>query len=109
MEGFICVPILRWSFFSKFFYESAASLQSGDLVGTGVAPGLAAISVDKSVEFTLEELAKATDNFNLSFKIGQGGFGAVYYAELRGEVSRDSFFHPCYCWSTWNIKKLFDV
>ncbi|KAG5398001.1 hypothetical protein IGI04_019815 [Brassica rapa subsp. trilocularis] len=62
-----------------------ASLQSGDLVGTGVAPGLAAISVDKSVEFTLEELAKATDNFNLSFKIGQGGFGAVYYAELRGE------------------------
>ncbi|KAG2306519.1 hypothetical protein Bca52824_026267 [Brassica carinata] len=62
-----------------------ASLQSGDLVGTGLAPGLAAISVDKSVEFTLEELAKATDNFNLSFKIGQGGFGAVYYAELRGE------------------------
>ncbi|KAF8050994.1 hypothetical protein N665_1830s0001 [Sinapis alba] len=63
-----------------------ASLQSGDLVGTaGVAPGIAAISVDKSVEFTLEELAKATDNFNLSFKIGQGGFGAVYYAELRGE------------------------
>lgn len=62
-----------------------ASLQSGDLVGTGVSPGIAAISVDKSVEFTLEELAKATDNFNLSFKIGQGGFGAVYYAELRGE------------------------
>lgn len=82
------------------------------MVGTGVSPGIAAISVDKSVEFTLEELAKATDNFNLSFKIGQGGFGAVYYAELRGEVSRDSFFfHPYECrgLSTWNIKELFAV
>ncbi|CAA7037200.1 unnamed protein product [Microthlaspi erraticum] len=70
---------------SKADQGSASSLQSGDLVGAGVSPRIAAISVDKSVEFTLEELAKATDNFNLSFKIGQGGFGAVYYAELRGE------------------------
>ncbi|KFK39482.1 hypothetical protein AALP_AA3G249900 [Arabis alpina] len=70
---------------TKVDHASSASLQSGDLAGTGVSPGIAAISVDKSVEFTLEELAKATDNFNLSFKIGQGGFGAVYYAELRGE------------------------
>ncbi|ESQ47702.1 hypothetical protein EUTSA_v10020310mg [Eutrema salsugineum] len=70
---------------SKADQGSAISLQSSDLVGTRATPGIAAISVDKSVEFTLEELAKATDNFNLSFKIGQGGFGAVYYAELRGE------------------------
>lgn len=48
--------------------------------------GLAGISVDKSVEFSYEELAKATDNFSIANKIGQGGFGAVYYAELRGEV-----------------------
>ncbi|MCL7038262.1 hypothetical protein MKW94_006919 [Papaver nudicaule] len=41
--------------------------------------------VDKSVEFTYEELARATDDFSLANKIGQGGFGAVYYAELRGE------------------------
>lgn len=81
---------------SIWFLGSASSLQSGDLVGTGVSPRIAAISVDKSVEFTLEELAKATDNFNLSFKIGQGGFGAVYYAELRGEVSRDLVFYLCY-------------
>ncbi|XP_010488182.1 PREDICTED: chitin elicitor receptor kinase 1 isoform X1 [Camelina sativa] len=70
---------------SKADHASSTSLQSGGLGGTGVSPGVAAISVDKSVEFTLEELAKATDDFNLSFKIGQGGFGAVYYAELRGE------------------------
>ncbi|KAB5556157.1 hypothetical protein DKX38_007066 [Salix brachista] len=38
-----------------------------------------------TVEFSYEELAKATDDFSLANKIGQGGFGAVYYAELRGE------------------------
>ncbi|KAI3839557.1 hypothetical protein MKW92_025260 [Papaver armeniacum] len=43
------------------------------------------ITVDKSVEFTYEELARATDDFSLDNKIGQGGFGAVYYAEVRGE------------------------
>nr|XP_017247766.1 PREDICTED: lysM domain receptor-like kinase 3 [Daucus carota subsp. sativus] len=48
-------------------------------------PRLTGITVDKSVEFSLDELAKATNDFNISFKIGQGGFGAVYYAELRGE------------------------
>ena len=40
----------------------------------------------KSVEFSYEELAIATDDFSLNNKIGQGGFGSVYYAELRGEV-----------------------
>uniref|UniRef100_A0A6M2EYS8 non-specific serine/threonine protein kinase n=1 Tax=Populus davidiana TaxID=266767 RepID=A0A6M2EYS8_9ROSI len=47
--------------------------------------GLTGITVDKSMEFSYEELAKATDDFSLANKIGQGGFGAVYYAELRGE------------------------
>ncbi|GER31576.1 receptor protein kinase [Striga asiatica] len=49
------------------------------------AATLAGISVDKSVEFSYEELANATDDFSIANKIGQGGFGAVYYAELRGE------------------------
>lgn len=53
---------------------------------TGASPKLKGISVDKSVEFTYEELAAATDDFSLSYKIGQGGFGAVYYGELRGQV-----------------------
>lgn len=51
----------------------------------GTSPGLTGISVDKSVEFSYEELAKATDDFSIANKIGEGGFGAVYYAELRGE------------------------
>ncbi|KAB2057385.1 hypothetical protein E1A91_A11G167500v1 [Gossypium mustelinum] len=49
------------------------------------SPGLTGISVDKSVEFSYEELAQATDNFSMAKKIGEGGFGAVYYANLRGE------------------------
>lgn len=48
--------------------------------------GMANITVDKSVEFSYEELATATNNFNMANMIGQGGFGSVYYAELRGEV-----------------------
>lgn len=44
------------------------------------------LSVEKSVEFPLEELAKATNDFSMANKIGEGGFGSVYYAELRGEV-----------------------
>ncbi|KAL0012271.1 hypothetical protein SO802_007379 [Lithocarpus litseifolius] len=43
------------------------------------------ITLDKSVAFSYEELAKATDEFSLDNKIGQGCFGSVYYAELRGE------------------------
>ncbi|CAN1232592.1 LysM domain receptor-like kinase 3 [Linum perenne] len=53
--------------------------------GGAATGGLTGITVDKSVEFSYEELSKATDDFSLANKIGQGGFGAVYYAELRGE------------------------
>ncbi|XP_057463099.1 lysM domain receptor-like kinase 3 isoform X2 [Actinidia eriantha] len=58
--------------------------ESGPLMG-GVSLQLTGITVDKSVEFSYEELAKATNDFSLANKIGQGGFGAVYYGELRGE------------------------
>ncbi|KAI3989333.1 hypothetical protein MKX01_026916 [Papaver californicum] len=51
----------------------------------GASPGLSGISMDKSVEFSYEELAKATNDFSNSKKIGQGGFGTVYYGRLRGE------------------------
>ena len=45
------------------------------------------ITVNRSVEFSYEELAHATNDFSLANKIGQGGYGLVYYGELRGEVS----------------------
>lgn len=44
------------------------------------------MNMDKSVEFSYAELAKATNKFSMAHKIGEGGFGAVYYAKLRGEV-----------------------
>ncbi|XP_029127055.1 lysM domain receptor-like kinase 3 isoform X2 [Cajanus cajan] len=62
-------------------YETSGS--SGPT--TASATGLTGIMVAKSMEFSYQELAKATNNFSLENKIGQGGFGAVYYAELRGE------------------------
>ncbi|XP_042485476.1 chitin elicitor receptor kinase 1-like [Macadamia integrifolia] len=63
---------------------SDKATESSTLVG-GMSSRLAAITVDKSVEFSYEELSKATNDFNIASKIGEGGFGAVYYAELRGE------------------------
>ncbi|XP_057961012.1 chitin elicitor receptor kinase 1-like [Malania oleifera] len=55
--------------------------ESAAVVG-GALPG---ITVSKSVEYSYEELAKATNDFSMANKIGEGGFGCVYYAELRGE------------------------
>ncbi|MED6137177.1 LysM domain receptor-like kinase 3 [Stylosanthes scabra] len=49
------------------------------------AAGLPGIMTAKSMEFSYQELAKATSNFSSDNKIGQGGFGAVYFAELRGQ------------------------
>ncbi|KAI4353687.1 hypothetical protein L6164_002618 [Bauhinia variegata] len=51
----------------------------------GGATGITSIMVDKLVEFLYEELANATDNFNVANKIVQGGFGAIYYEKLRGK------------------------
>ena len=64
--------------------------------------GLTGITVNKSVEYSYEELAKATDDFSLANKIGEGGFGTVYYAELRGEVFNNwnfLFIYDPHCWT----------
>jgi hypothetical protein len=42
--------------------------------------------VEKSHEFSYTELSIATNKFSMSNKIGEGGFGEVFYAELRGQV-----------------------
>ncbi|XP_057858508.1 chitin elicitor receptor kinase 1 [Cryptomeria japonica] len=62
----------------------AGNVESIALTGSA-SQGLADITVDKSVEFSYQELAEATNGFSIANKIGEGGFGAVYYAELRGE------------------------
>ncbi|PWZ55282.1 LysM domain receptor-like kinase 3 [Zea mays] len=70
----------RWGRATTFMDKSALSTSQADS-----SSGVPGITVDKSVEFSYEELFNATEGFSMSNKIGQGGFGAVYYAELRGE------------------------
>lgn len=79
--------------FLAWVLGSGNALETAALVAS---PGLRGITVDKSVEFSYEELTKATNDFSTANKIGQGGFGSVYYAELRGQVcSCTLFFLHC--------------
>ncbi|KAG4909379.1 hypothetical protein JHK87_055495 [Glycine soja] len=65
--------------------DETSRSSANETSGPGGPAIITDITVNKSVEFSYEELATATDNFSLANKIGQGGFGSVYYAELRGE------------------------
>ncbi|ONK58702.1 uncharacterized protein A4U43_C09F15790 [Asparagus officinalis] len=73
------------SFGDKSTSHSNAAMDSGSKSQDGSAALLGGFTVDRSVEFSYEELARATNDFSMANKIGEGGFGAVYYAELRGE------------------------
>ncbi|QHO25593.1 uncharacterized protein DS421_12g382300 [Arachis hypogaea] len=63
----------------------SSSTQDGSTAAS--ASGLPAIMAAKSMEFSYQELAEATNNFSSDNKIGQGRFAAVYFAELRGQVA----------------------
>ncbi|XP_028793044.1 lysM domain receptor-like kinase 3 isoform X2 [Neltuma alba] len=97
VAGFLLLAVYMYvAYYRK--KEEGAKLLSGELVvfsaqtrndsngpPAAVNTGIKGITVEKSVEFSYEELARGTNNFSMANKIGQGGFGAVYYAELRGE------------------------
>ncbi|CAI8585387.1 unnamed protein product [Vicia faba] len=72
--------------YSQLQHGCGSSLDKASESTTIASPRLTGITVDKSVEFSYEELAKATDGFSAANIIGRGGFGSVYYAELRNEV-----------------------
>ncbi|KAG0489921.1 hypothetical protein HPP92_006784 [Vanilla planifolia] len=65
--------------------STSGTEKSTELTHHGSCTRFTGFAIDKSVEFSYKELAKATNDFALANKIGEGGFGAVYYAELRGE------------------------
>ncbi|RYR01778.1 hypothetical protein Ahy_B06g080640 isoform C [Arachis hypogaea] len=73
-------------FISSSTQDASSSGEYETLGSTAAsASGLPAIMAAKSMEFSYQELAEATNNFNSDNKIGQGRFGAVYFAELRGQ------------------------
>ncbi|MCO5572182.1 hypothetical protein L7F22_025933 [Adiantum nelumboides] len=63
---------------------SEGSAYSNTSVGTP-SSGLSYFSPDKSVEFSYRELSDATNNFSIANKIGQGGYGSVYFGQLHGQ------------------------
>ncbi|XP_024388364.1 chitin elicitor receptor kinase 1 [Physcomitrium patens] len=66
--------------------QQSGLLSSSSMAGSKPSrSGSTMLPVPKSVEFTYEELAAATDNFSLAKKIGQGGFASVYYGVIRDQ------------------------
>lgn len=71
-----------------WLFKGTALLASSSLAESKAAKSASNFVADlKSVEFSYEELAEATNDFNLSCKIGQGGFASVYYGLIRNQVS----------------------
>ncbi|WJX59084.1 hypothetical protein P8452_44462 [Trifolium repens] len=79
------VPLYPTRYFQKKKQAKTKLPETSMVSSSQDGNGAKFIVVDKSPEFSYKELANATDNFSLANKIGQGGFGEVYYGELRGK------------------------
>uniref|UniRef100_A0A0E0EH22 non-specific serine/threonine protein kinase n=1 Tax=Oryza meridionalis TaxID=40149 RepID=A0A0E0EH22_9ORYZ len=77
----LIVMFYRWQKFRKATSHPSPE-ETSHLDDASQAEG---IKVERSIEYSYEEIFNATQGFSMEHKIGQGGFGSVYYAELRGE------------------------
>jgi len=66
--------------------EKNLILDDSKMNSAQIGTNITSIVVEKSEEFSYKELSIATNNFSMANKIGEGGFGEVFYAELRGQV-----------------------
>ncbi|KAJ1690585.1 hypothetical protein LUZ63_014740 [Rhynchospora breviuscula] len=73
---FIVVGILIWK--RKLIWRKSSAESLLELYSADLPPGI----MQSSLNFKYGELKKATDNFNLSNKLGQGSNGAVFKAVL---------------------------
>lgn len=71
---------------NKKTWEKNLILDDSKMKSAQIGTNIASIMVEKSEEFSYKELSIATNNFSIANKIGEGGFGEVFYAELRGQV-----------------------
>eukprot|EP01018_Ginkgo_biloba_P010572 Gb_16104 [translate_table: standard] len=62
-----------------------SSILSRTLPKESKSMSVAGFDSDKPIIFTYEEILIASDDFNISKKIGQGSFGAVYLGNLRNK------------------------
>jgi chitin elicitor receptor kinase 1 len=69
----------------KIHSSSSKTSSNPGSANSFVPTALADYTVDKSVEFSYEELANATNGFSVANKIGEGGFAVVFYGEIRGQ------------------------
>lgn len=83
---FGCKYYCRWALTMQFDNQESAFLSSTNTSSNMPSRSPSIMLTDlKSVEFSYEELSEATNNFNLSQKIGQGGFASVYYGVIRNQ------------------------
>ncbi|CAN4111209.1 unnamed protein product [Withania somnifera] len=82
---FVLVGVIYMRICRKTYQKVAASIPGSSGQSYPPSPGLSVIHVDKSVEFSYKELAEATDNFSISNKIGEGGFGKAAIKRMDGQ------------------------
>jgi chitin elicitor receptor kinase 1 len=70
----------------KKTWEKNLILDDSKMHSAQIDTNITSIMVEKSEEFSYKELSIATNNFSMANKIGEDGFGEVFYAELRGQV-----------------------